>query len=245
MGLAEELWTQTSRIAEFLREARFFDHEPANELLPSGGYCLARPGQSYILYQPTAGTSLLDLGANKGTFDVTWLDPVSGVEHAGGVVFGPGPVSLGPPPGSAPDWVVLVHNAHLRHHGWGSPGSADVAPLIGTSETIALPKGMWTVSVEDGAPGGFVALMMSSTVAETPTPLGAGELLLVPEGWGPPFVRTATADAEGQATFAFDLPPGSGSADGKRLYFQAGLYDPLVEDQWALTELLELEVHKP
>jgi hypothetical protein len=75
-------------------------------------YCLARPGELYLVYLPGGGASELDLGAATSSFSVHWFNPRAG----GGLqtgriaeVKGPGKVSLGLPPAeSDQDWVAVV-----------------------------------------------------------------------------------------------------------------------------------------
>jgi hypothetical protein len=75
-------------------------------------YCLARPGELYLIYLPGGGASELDLSGAARSFTVHWFNPRAG----GGLqtgriaeVKGPGKVNLGPPPAEADqDWVAVV-----------------------------------------------------------------------------------------------------------------------------------------
>lgn len=75
-------------------------------------YCLARPGDVYVVYLPEGGTTTLDTGPGKADFSVRWYDPRRGGPLMAGSlasVTGPGPVELGLPPREAgDDWVILV-----------------------------------------------------------------------------------------------------------------------------------------
>ena len=75
-------------------------------------YCLARPGEVYVVSLPEGGTADLDVGESRAAFSVRWFDPRNGgALRTGSVasVRGPGRVSLGAAPAApAEDWVVLV-----------------------------------------------------------------------------------------------------------------------------------------
>jgi hypothetical protein len=46
--------------------------------LASTGYCLADPGNEYLIYLPDGDQVTLDLSASSGVFRVEWMDPVQG-----------------------------------------------------------------------------------------------------------------------------------------------------------------------
>lgn len=75
-------------------------------------YCLALPGEVYVVYLPTGGTCELDLSGTSGMFSVRWYDPRRGGELLAGSVkevSGGGKVDLGRPPADEnEDWVILV-----------------------------------------------------------------------------------------------------------------------------------------
>lgn len=76
-------------------------------------YCLAQPGEVYVVYLPTADSSTqLDLPSADGDFDVRWYNPRAGGDLVAGStsqVVGGGSVSLGnPPEDSQLDWVVSI-----------------------------------------------------------------------------------------------------------------------------------------
>ncbi len=50
---------------------------PRNDLA-SSKYCLANPGEAYLVYVPAGGKVTVDLSAAKGELAVEWLDPASG-----------------------------------------------------------------------------------------------------------------------------------------------------------------------
>jgi len=75
-------------------------------------FCLAKPGEIYLVYLPNGGTTDLDLGGVNGTFTVKWFNPrTGGALQDGSVksVNAGGRVSLGAPPADpSEDWLVVV-----------------------------------------------------------------------------------------------------------------------------------------
>ena len=82
------------------------------DTLVNSGWCLARPGEAYVLYLKSGGSTSLTVAT--GNYQVQWLDPRNGGALLRGSVTtipGPGTHSLGNPPNSAAlDWVVYVRN---------------------------------------------------------------------------------------------------------------------------------------
>ena len=122
----DHLWDLTRYALDFFHQHLPFHQMQAADSLSSNpnDYCLAKPGEVYAVYLPDGGTTSLDLGDSKATFDVTWYNPRSGglpsVGHgnappngraAGSIrsITGPGEKPLGRPPADPDDdWVVLV-----------------------------------------------------------------------------------------------------------------------------------------
>ena len=75
-------------------------------------YCLAKPGEVYLVYLPSGGSTELDLRGVSGAFGVKWFNPRAGSVLADGpvnFVNGGAKVSLGiPPTDPNEDWVILV-----------------------------------------------------------------------------------------------------------------------------------------
>jgi hypothetical protein len=75
-------------------------------------YCLAKPGELYLVYLPTGGSADLNLTGVAGQFSVSWFDPRSGGPAKRGTVAtvaGGRPVTLGMPPGDrSEDWLAIV-----------------------------------------------------------------------------------------------------------------------------------------
>ena len=108
------MWDQTRYAIEFFHQhLPFWEMQPADKLVEAAGaYCLAKPGEIYALYLPTATTATLDLEESEQAFRVQWYNPRSGgALQAGSVneVKGPGKVSIGNPPSDAyRDWAVVI-----------------------------------------------------------------------------------------------------------------------------------------
>lgn len=96
----------------------FQDMENHNELIgskPNGnaaGYCFAKPGDTYVIYLPTAEESDLLPAEGESRYSIRWYDPRNGGGlQAGSIaeILGGTRGSLGSPPSDPDkDWVVLV-----------------------------------------------------------------------------------------------------------------------------------------
>jgi hypothetical protein len=75
-------------------------------------YCLAKPGEVYLVYLPDGGTADLDLSGARGAFSVRWFNPRTGGGLVNGSVIsveGGRTASLGDPPAeAAEDWLIVV-----------------------------------------------------------------------------------------------------------------------------------------
>lgn len=112
-------WDYGRLALEFFRAHRvpFWDMTNADVLVgnpdhDNSRFCLARPGEVYVVFLPEGGTTTLDLGGSRESFTVRWYNPRTGSRLLRATVArvrGPGPVNLGAPPAeSDQDWVVLV-----------------------------------------------------------------------------------------------------------------------------------------
>jgi hypothetical protein len=93
-------------------EMRSADALVGNTTGDNSKWCLAKPGEVYVVYLPSGGTTSLDLTAASGRFTVRWFDPRrGGALRSGSVteVTAGRTVAIGDPPDSpAEDWAVLV-----------------------------------------------------------------------------------------------------------------------------------------
>lgn len=112
-------WTWGGLALGFFRDhaVPFHRMHNADELLGNSAhdnsrYCLAAPGDVYVVYLPAGGATELDLETTREPLTVRWFNPrTGGPLQTGSVaaVHGPGRVPLGPPPAdTGEDWVILV-----------------------------------------------------------------------------------------------------------------------------------------
>jgi hypothetical protein len=124
----EALWNYTWYARKlFEQELPFWEMEPADELVEGegtirvglgrgqsfqlGAQVLAKPGELYCVYLPTARPSgTLNLSGAPRQFEFRWYDPCRGeFEGTPRTAPGGGPVPLGAPPADPQeDWVVLA-----------------------------------------------------------------------------------------------------------------------------------------
>lgn len=115
----EQSWRWAGLALQFFREHAipFWRMHNADALVgnpehDNSRYCLAEPGNVYVVYLPAGGETPLDLGPARAFYSVQWFNPRRGGPLEPGrtaQVAGPGRVILGPPPAdAAEDWVLLV-----------------------------------------------------------------------------------------------------------------------------------------
>jgi hypothetical protein len=115
----DKSWDYCRIALEFFRAEKipFWEMQNANALIgnkkdDNSKFCFAKPGELYLVYLPSGGSSDLDLSGVKGTFRVKWFNPRTGGKLLnGGVrsVKGGAKISLGAPPAEAgEDWLVVV-----------------------------------------------------------------------------------------------------------------------------------------
>ncbi len=144
----EDLWRQARTALEFFREHVPVDRLDCRDELVADpmAYCLAAPGDHYIVYFRGIDEPSLDLGTELHSYEVLWFDPrhggalQAGSHHA---VAGPGVRSLGLPAGDrARDWVAVVRRID-QIAGSGCQGSEFVSASgparLGTVLGLDLP----------------------------------------------------------------------------------------------------------
>ena len=111
-----------------------------------GPFCLAKPGEVYLVYLPNGGDASLDLTGDEGRYAVRWFNPRAGGPTVGGGVTqveGGRRVALGGPPADASeDWLAVVRK---------EPAGVEPVSLF-DGETLDGwngAEGVWRV--EDGA----------------------------------------------------------------------------------------------
>jgi hypothetical protein len=117
--------------------------EPKDELVSQGAYCLAEPGQQYLVYLPNGGK--VDVKLAEGKYSAQWFNPRNGQWKTLGVVSGPTWAS--PSSADNDDWaVVLRREAQRPTKIWNRTGPLGETPK---HVTDALPlsdqqnKGGW------------------------------------------------------------------------------------------------------
>lgn len=115
----DESWDYCRIALEFFHanQVPFWEMSNADPLVgnpksDNSKYCLAKPGEFYLVYLPDGGSTSLDLRETRGNFTVEWFNPRTGGEPQKGnptQVQGGRKVQLGSPPtDSSEDWVIIV-----------------------------------------------------------------------------------------------------------------------------------------
>lgn len=116
----DQSWDYCRIALDFFRAEKipFWEMHNADSLVgndknDNSRYCLAKPGEVYLVYLPNGGSTELDLGDAEGEFGVGWFNPRSGggleSGSVGEVKAGNGKVSLGNAPADAEDdWAIVV-----------------------------------------------------------------------------------------------------------------------------------------
>jgi len=110
---SRELWWKQTRIATdfFLNNLPLEEMKPANELVDAkDAFCLAKAGETYVVYLPRIGTPTIQLPLGK--YSVKWFNPRTGGNLQDGslkTLAGGGKVSVGLPPlKDGKDWVTVI-----------------------------------------------------------------------------------------------------------------------------------------
>jgi hypothetical protein len=106
------MWGQTRYALDFFHKYLPFYQMSPKDSLVSRGWCLAKPGEVYVVYLPEGGSTEIDLA--EGSYTVQWYNPRTGGKLKDGSVTkvaGPGPVFLGDPPADPhKDWIILCRS---------------------------------------------------------------------------------------------------------------------------------------
>ncbi|WP_221029489.1 DUF5060 domain-containing protein [Actomonas aquatica] len=103
-------WTYARLALEFFRAlpVDLATLLPADQLA-GVDWCLAAPGELYVVYLPRGGEATLDLTNAPGTYAVEWFDPRTGDRFPANPVTGGAPVSLGTAPDlPTADWALTL-----------------------------------------------------------------------------------------------------------------------------------------
>ncbi len=74
------------------------------------GICSGNDNAEYFVYNHEGGNTTIDLSGASGTYEVTWLNPLSGDTESGGAVDGGSSVSLEPLGSMSSEWAALIRN---------------------------------------------------------------------------------------------------------------------------------------
>ncbi|MEN1678825.1 MAG: DUF5060 domain-containing protein [Planctomycetota bacterium] len=202
-------WTGYAR--DFFEQLPLLDMAPDHALGGSGAgantYVLAKPGDTYALYNDRNGSNwTLDLTGQPGEYEVFWFDPRNGGGlQAGSVtsVSGGGTVSLGSAPNSTgQDWAALVRID-------GDP--ANQAPTVnaGAGATITWPTSSVNLDAtvtDDGMPNPPGALVTTWTAESGPGNVTFGDAASVDTSatFDAPGVYTLRLTADDSSKQSFD-----------------------------------------
>lgn len=114
-----QTWKTSAIALRFFRDndIPFWEMKNTDELVgnpehDNSRYCMAKPGEVYIVYLPKTDAVSLDLDGIEGEFYIKWFNPREGGALQDGSVQkinGGGKADLGTPPGEGmEDWVILV-----------------------------------------------------------------------------------------------------------------------------------------
>lgn len=100
LSIPQPYFEDTKRIKDFMETTQYWKGTPHNELVNNGGssnFCLANPGQEYIIYSINGGTVTLNLSQTTNTFTAKWFDPKTGTYSGQSTVSGGANRSLSSP----------------------------------------------------------------------------------------------------------------------------------------------------
>lgn len=109
----DRIWKMTSYATNFFRKLPLAQMSADNDLTSTkDSYCLAAPGDTYVVYLKSGGETTLDLTKASGKYSVAWYDPRNGGRMQKGSVTtlkGGDIRALGAPPDNPQsDWAVLI-----------------------------------------------------------------------------------------------------------------------------------------
>jgi len=93
-----------AHLVDFFTGFDWWKTEPHDELVNQGNYCLAKPGELYVVYLPHGGTAKVRVAS--GTYAGTWLNAVSGEKVP--ATAGQGLAWTAPGGGAGDDWALLL-----------------------------------------------------------------------------------------------------------------------------------------
>lgn len=105
----DQAWEWTAATLRFFRErVPFAEMESHDELVDNNAFCLANPGETYLVYLPAGAGAKLDLSDSNNNYAMEWYNGATG-RHASEMdqlVGGGKQVVLNPP--TENDWAALL-----------------------------------------------------------------------------------------------------------------------------------------
>ena len=90
-------------MVDFFTSFDWWKTEPHDELVDNGGYCLARPGETYAVYLPKGGKVTVKL--EPGAYEASWFGALTGERIALPEIYGP--LWASPEAPDRNDWALL------------------------------------------------------------------------------------------------------------------------------------------
>ncbi len=111
----DQSWDYCRIALEFFQDIAIEKMQPADELVDNpkhdnSRYCMAWPGQLYLVYLPDGGQCQLDLRKADGDFQTSWLNPRTGevTNSSKPPVRGGKKVAVAAPGDDQEDWLVVL-----------------------------------------------------------------------------------------------------------------------------------------
>ena len=97
-----------SDMLDFFTSFDWWRTEPQDELVDSGIYCLAEPGETYAVYFPKGGKTTVRL--EPGTYEPAWVSALSGEKMV--LAAAEGSSWMSPDAPDKNDWALLLRRKH-------------------------------------------------------------------------------------------------------------------------------------
>ncbi|GLR16080.1 hypothetical protein GCM10007940_06950 [Portibacter lacus] len=103
----DKSWEFVNHALTFFNSIEFWEMQPNNDLV-SDGWCMANPGEQYLIYLKNGGQTNIEF-TDDSIYNTYWFNPRTGVLSEAREIAGPGIQEIGPPPTDPEqDWAILV-----------------------------------------------------------------------------------------------------------------------------------------
>jgi len=234
-----QLFTWSRHAFDFLKNNNIpYWNMSNNDGLASGNnnYCLAQPGNTYIVYLLNGGSTNVNLGSQTGNYTVQWFNPRNGGALQNGNVTqiaGGANRSIGNPPNTGnSDWVALIRregsappptgDCSAAPTGFSSTGSTNTSVTLSidnttndtrTFEVRPYLPGTFNGDVNVGALGFAAATAGSSTITVTGLDTGTTYDFVLRALCGPGIPASPTAIARASTSGTTTPPTGCTGVD--------------------------------